>query len=140
MNPDPQTSIAERSDESGSHCGSSEFSIGPVCPSKRASNCVAGCWATFGKVKIRLKVVQGAFGLFVIGPSVGYNARNGRRRYCHHTWIAPDLFGRVSVAVLAGYEARLAADGRSVPRFIDRHADDALNTDPDGDFDDLDDD
>ena len=76
----------------------------------------------------------------MIGPSVGYNARNGRRRYCHHTWIAPDLFERVAVAVLAGYEARLAADGRSVPRFIDRHADDDSGDDlGDGLDDDLDD-
>ena len=135
MNPGPQASIAESSNESGSLHGSSEFSVGPVCPSKRASNCVAGCWVTFGKVRIRLKVVRSAYGLFVIGPSVGYNARNGRRRYVHHTWIAPDLFERVAAAVLAGYEARLARDRRSVPRFIDRHAGDDLDDDFDDDFD-----
>lgn len=112
----PTTVIADSPSEPGSPPGSPEFTVGRVCPSKRASTCVAGRWVRFGGIRVRLKVIHGVNGLFVVGPSASYIGRNGRRCYVHHVRIDHDLHERVSAAVLVGYEARLVQDGRRVPR------------------------
>ena len=139
VNPDSQTDIAESPSEPGSPPGSPEFVIGRVCPSKRASTCVAGCWVRFGGIRVRLKIIHGVNGLFVVGPSATYMGRNGRRCYVHHVWLEPDLHTRLTAAVLAGYKARLAEDGRRVPGF--RGTDEDLDDDLDDGFGkDLDDD
>ena len=117
MNPDSQTGkvAGESPPGSGFPHHSSDVIVDRVCPTKRAGAIVANAWAQIGDIRIRFKILNGPYGLFVVPPASIYKTKSGRTRYAPHVWLDPNLHQQVAEAVLEAYEIRLAEDGRRTP-------------------------